>query len=431
MTTGRRDLVAALRERGLVHQVTDEGLGALSAGEEIRAYNGFDPTAPSLHAGSLYPVMVMAHLARAGHRPVALVGGGTGLIGDPGGRDSERPLMDADLARENARAMGRQIGGLLRNAGIEAEVLDNRDWLEGIRLVDFLRDIGKHFTVNWMMAKDSVRTRLEDREGGISFTEFSYMLLQAYDFWRLWKDRGCRLQTGASDQWGNITAGIELIRRRSGGEAFGLTCPLLLAPDGRKFGKSAGNAVWLDPALTSPYRFYQFWMNQEDGQAAALLGPYTLLPLEEVAALRAEAAAAPERRIAQRRLAAEATAFVHGRDAAARAERASRVLFGEGSIRDLDAATLEEVFAEVPGIERPLSTVVGPPTALRDLFTDPALGLLQSSGEFRRALEQGALYLNGERAAGGAIPAEALVEGRLLVLRRGKKDYALVRVTAG
>ncbi|MCK6481587.1 MAG: tyrosine--tRNA ligase [Planctomycetes bacterium] len=431
MTTGRRDLVAALRERGLVHQVTDEGLGALSAGEEIRAYNGFDPTAPSLHAGSLYPVMVMAHLARAGHRPVALVGGGTGLIGDPGGRDSERPLMDADLARENARAMGRQIGGLLRNAGIEAEVLDNRDWLEGIRLVDFLRDIGKHFTVNWMMAKDSVRTRLEDREGGISFTEFSYMLLQAYDFWRLWKDRGCRLQTGASDQWGNITAGIELIRRRSGGEAFGLTCPLLLAPDGRKFGKSAGNAVWLDPALTSPYRFYQFWMNQEDGQAAALLGPYTLLPLEEVAALRAEAAAAPERRIAQRRLAAEATAFVHGRDAAARAERASRVLFGEGSIRDLDAATLEEVFAEVPGIERPFSAVVGPPTALRDLFTDPALGLLQSSGEFRRALEQGALYLNGERAAGGAIPAEALVEGRLLVLRRGKKDYALVRVTAG
>jgi tyrosyl-tRNA synthetase len=284
--------------------------------------------------------------------------------------------------------------------------------------------------VNAMMAKDSVRTRLEDRDQGISFTEFSYMLLQAYDFYRLWKDRGCRLQTGGSDQWGNITAGIELIRRKDGGEAFGLTCPLLLTADGKKFGKSAGNAVWLDPARTSPYRFFQFWMNQDDARAAALLAAFTLLPMEEVAAVRGSAAKAPERRIAQRRLAAEATAFVHGKDAADRAEKASRVLFGEGSIRDLDAASLEEVFAEVPRADAPRSGVVGAPP--KALFVPL---VVKSGSDWKRQIAQGSLYLNEKRldAAGENEPLRAgdLLHGRYVVLRRGKKDYALVRVVEG
>ncbi len=431
--TAPRDLVATLRERGLVHQVTDEALGALSAREGLVLYNGFDPTAPSLHAGSLYPVMILAHAARAGHRPVALIGGGTGLVGDPSGREAERPLADLEQVRAQVEGMGAQIGRLLASSGIGSEVVDNAAWLSRTGLMEFLRDVGKHFSVNAMMAKDSVRARLEDRDQGISFTEFSYMLLQAYDFYRLWKDRGCRLQTGGSDQWGNITAGIDLIRRKEGGEAYGLTCPLLLTPDGKKFGKSAGNAVWLDPAMTSPYRFYQFWMHQEDGAAASLLAPYTFLPMEEIASLRA---APPETRACQRRLAAEVTAFVHGRDAAARAERASRVLFGEGSIRDLDAATLEEVFAEVPGITRPRAAVVGPPAALRELFLAPELKLVPSAGEYWRQVDQGALYVNGERVPKPAerkkdvpVSPESLIEGRILVLRRGKRDYAIVRVT--
>lgn len=438
MSGAPRDLVAALRARGLVHQVTDEALGPLSAREPIRLYNGFDPSAPSLHAGSLYPVMLMVHAARAGHRPVALVGGGTGLVGDPSGRDAERPLAEEERVRENARALGAQIAALLDGAGVEAEVVDNAEWLRDLRLFEFLRDTGKHFTVNWMMAKDSVRARLEDREQGISYTEFSYMLLQAYDFLRLHEDRGCLLQTGASDQWGNITAGIELIRRRTGRQAYGLTCPLLLAPDGRKFGKSVEGAVWLDPARTSPYRFFQFWMNQGDALASALLAAYTFLPMEEVEAVRATAAAEPEKRLAHRRLAVEVTAFVHGREAAARAEGAAGVLFGEGSVRDLDAAALEEVLAEVPSAERTRSALLGSPSALRELFTDPTLGLLPSASAFWRSLDQGALYLNGERLP---PPAEKrrdrplgegdLLEGRLLVLRKGKREYALVRVVGG
>ena len=438
MTAPPRDLLALLRERGLVHQVTDEALGPFSAGEPVTAYIGFDPTAPSLHAGSLYPVMLLAHLARAGHRPVALLGTGTGLIGDPSGREAERPLPEEERVREDARAMGAQITGLLGRAGGDFLVLENREWLGGLRLVEFLRDTGKHFTVNWMMAKDSVRARLEDREQGISFTEFSYMLLQAYDFLRLHEDHGCRLQMGASDQWGNITAGIELIRKKTGGRAFGLTSPLLLTPAGKKFGKSVEGAVWLDPARTSPYRFYQFWMNQEDALASTLLAAFTFLPMEEVAAVRAAAAAAPQKRLAQRRLARETTLFVHGKDAADRAEKASGVLFGEGALRDLDAATLEEVFAEVPGVTLPRSAVLGPPAALREIFTRPDLGLLSSTGDYWRQREQGALYVNGERLLppaekrkDTALDPAALIEGRLLVLRRGKKDYALVRVVAG
>jgi tyrosyl-tRNA synthetase len=366
--------------------------------------------------------MLLAQAARAGHRPIALVGGGTGLIGDPGGRDEERPLIAEEEARANLDLLKGQIARLLEGAG--AEVVDNAEWLRPLRLVDFLRDTGKHFTVNWMMAKESVRARLEDRDRGISYTEFAYMLLQAYDFYRLWRDRGCRLQMGASDQWGNITAGIELIRRRDGGEAFGLTCPLLLTHDGKKFGKSAGNAVWLDGGLTSPYRFFQFWMNQEDALAADLLAAYTFLPMDEVAALRAEAAKSPGARACQRRLAAEVTAFVHGKDAADRAARAARVLFGEGSLRDLDAATLREVFESVPSVKRPKSAAST--DAYAALFCDPALGLCKSKGEFRRMLEQRALTVNDAPLPAETVRAGDLLPGGVLILRKGKKTYGMV-----
>jgi len=429
-----RNLVEVLRRRGLVHQVTDEALGPLSAKEPVTAYNGFDLSAPSLHAGSLYPLMILAHAARCGHRPIFLLGGGTGRIGDPSGREAERPLLGLDEIEANVRGMKAQIERLLGQNGLEVEVLDNAAWLADLDLVGFLRDVGKHFTVNWMMAKESVRARLEDREQGISFTEFSYMLLQAYDFLRLHEDRGCRLQTGGSDQWGNITAGIELIRRRTGVQAFGLTCPLLTTPDGKKFGKSVQGAVWLDAARTSPYRFYQFWMNQGDALASSLLAAFTLLPMEEIEAVRAESAKTPETRLAQRRLAAEATAFVHGREAAARAEGASRVLFGEGSLRDLDAATLEEVFADVPSAAIPRSELVKT-VAFVALFLKT--GLVKSVSEFRRLQGQGALTWNETRikgddpTAGAGVGIESFLHGKFLVLRRGKKDYALVRVVEG
>jgi len=425
MKGARRDLVAMFRERGLFHQVTDEALGPLSAKEPVTAYIGFDPTAPSLHAGSLYPLMLLAQLGRAGHQPIPLLGGGTGLIGDPGGRDEERPLIPLEEARANLESIRAQVRGLLEKAEARPLVLDNAEWLRPLLMVDFLRDVGKHFTVNWMMAKDSVRARLEDRDQGISYTEFAYMLLQAYDFYRLWKDRGCRLQMGASDQWGNITAGIELIRRKDGGEAYGLTCPLLLTPDGKKFGKSAGNAVWLDANLTSPYRFFQFWMNQEDALASTLLAAYTFLPMDEVAALRADAAKAPEKRVVQRRLAREVTEFVHGKDAAARAVKVSGFLFGEVALKDLDEATLAALEGAIPTVTRPALQPIAA------TFSDA--GLVKGSSEFKRLLAQGAIYVNNvavpKDADGKAAPRKSdLLFGKFLVLRRGKKDYALVRV---
>jgi len=430
-----RDLVAALRERGLVHQVTDEVLGPLSARSRIVAYIGFDPSAPSLHAGSLYPVMLLAHLARAGHAAIALLGGGTGRIGDPSGKQSERPLLDAATIERNVRAQRAQIERVFRNAGAPVAVLDNAAWLHDLRLVDFLRDTGKHFTVNWMMAKDSVRARLEDREQGISFTEFSYMLLQAYDYLRLYEDRGCCLQMGGSDQWGNITAGIELIRRVRGDQAFGLTSPLLLDAAGRKFGKSERGAVWLDATATSPYRFFQFWLNQDDARASALLAAYTMLPMDEVNSVRASAAADPEKRIAQRALAKAVTSLVHGADAASRAEAAGRVLFGEGSVRDLDAATIEDVFGEVPSATLPRKALQPPGARMGEVFVRATL--VKSATDFARQAAQGAIYVNGERVPASkkgehpSLSPADLLHDRFIVLRRGKKDYALLRVVEG
>jgi tyrosyl-tRNA synthetase len=429
----RKDLVAALRERGLVYQVTAESLGPLSLREPIGAYIGFDPTAASLHAGSLYPVMILCHLARAGHRPVALVGGGTGLIGDPSGRESERPLLDEAAVRAQVDSQRAQLARLLAAGGVEApEVADNAEWLRGLGLVEFLRDTGKHFTVNSMMARDSVRTRLEDRAQGISFTEFSYMLLQAYDFWRLYATRGVRLQLGGSDQWGNIVGGVELIRRREGAEAFGVTCPLLLAADGRKFGKSAGNAVWLDGAMTPPSDFYQFFINQDDATAATLLGAYTFLPMDEVRALREESKAAPEKRIAQRRVAFEVTRFVHGEAAAREAEAQAARVFRRDGIEGLDADALLARYGGVPTFRFPgdFDAAAGPLTALAAFVRT---GLCKSGSDFRRKLAEGALHLNEVRLPASAVdggdallPSSKAVSGRVLLLRKGKKEFALV-----
>ncbi|MHC4924063.1 MAG: tyrosine--tRNA ligase [Planctomycetota bacterium] len=432
-----RDVVTTLKERGLVHQATSEDLGELSTRETLKGYIGFDPTADSLHAGSLYQVMLLSHLSRAGHRPIALMGGGTGIIGDPSGRSSERTLIDSELLATNLEAMGRQVGGLLENAGADYEIIDNADWLGRESLIDFLRDVGKHFTVNTMMAKESVRARLEDRDQGISYTEFTYMLLQAYDFYRLHEDHGCRLQLGGSDQWGNIVAGIDLIRRRSGKEAFGLTSPLLLNAAGEKFGKSVDGAVWLDAKRTSPWKFHQFWINQPDAEASKLLAAYTFLPMEEVNSLRAEHAEAPHRRLMQQRVAREVTSLVHGSDACDRAENAAAVLFGKGDLRSLDAGTLEEVFADVPGMERTRDQVLRGDGAVRELFTDPGPALCASASDFWRKLKEGSLYVNGDRlpaAERGDEPVlseNELIDGRVAVLRRGKKDHALVRIVEG
>jgi len=438
-----RDLVAALRERGLVHQVTDEALGPLSAKEPITAYIGFDPTADALHAGSLYPVMLLLHAALAGHRPIAVVGGGTGLIGDPSGRDSERPLMDPEHLKANFESLSVQITGLFSSAGLPGActVIDNAAWLGGLNLIEFLRDTGKHFTVNWMMAKDSVRARLEDREQGISYTEFSYMLLQAHDFHHLWKspEFRCRLQMGASDQWGNITAGVELIRKKEGGTAYGLTCPLLLTEDGRKFGKSAGNAVWLERGFTDDFTFYQFWMNLGDPVASHLLAAYTLLPMAEVGEIRAAASRHPESRPCQRRLAYEVTRLVRGDDAAERQEAIAHAFFGEGSVRTLDAATLEEAAQGLPVVDLPRSRMLGAPVfqIAKDALTSPRMLPALSGGEVRRAFEQGGISISGRAIRRGtrpdspeAIAESDLLHGRYLVIRHGRR-YCMVRATGG
>ncbi|HVF13458.1 MAG TPA: tyrosine--tRNA ligase, partial [Acidimicrobiales bacterium] len=332
------DVFAELEWRGMVHQVTDPDLGPRLARQTFTFYIGFDATADSLHVGSLLPLMVTARLQRAGHRPIVLLGGGTTLVGDPSGKDAERPVISpADVAR-NAAGIRAQVE---RIVGAEIDLVDNAEWLTRLTLTDFLRDVGGHFRVNDMIAKDSVRARLE-RDQGISYKEFSYMLLQAYDFLELCRAHGCRLQVGGSDQWGNITAGIELIRRSGEGEAFGMTFPLVTRADGAKFGKSEGGNVWLDAGRTSPYEFFQFWLRVGDADVGRYLRLFTWLERERITGLDESVAQHPERREAQQVLADEVTAMVHGPEAAVAARQAARALYG-GELEDLDERTLLEV----------------------------------------------------------------------------------------
>ena len=423
-------LLDELAWRGMLHQQTDGLAGALAAGV-VRGYCGFDPTAPSLHVGSLVPVMALVHLQRAGHVPVALVGGGTGMIGDPSGKTVERQLHTADVVEANTRALAAQLGRFLDFDGPRAaRMANNADWLGSLGALQFLRDVGKHFTVNYMLQKESVKTRLGS-DGGISFTEFSYMLLQAYDYQELCQRDGVTLQIGGSDQWGNITAGTTLVRKSLGIDAHGLTVPLVTTASGTKFGKSEAGAVWLDAAMTSPYQFFQFWMNADDRDLPSYLRLFTLLPRDEIEALERTAAANPGGRDAQRALARDVTARVHG-DAAARvAEEVSALLFGGADPRSLTAAALEALRLEVPSATVPRAGVAaGDGIGVSALLV--AAGLAASKGAARRLVEQGGVSVNGRRLAADEPQigdSELLVGGRVL-LRKGARDYALVTLSA-
>jgi tyrosyl-tRNA synthetase len=414
-------LLDELAWRGLLYDHTDRLADALAAGP-VTGYCGFDPTADSLHVGSLIPVMGLLHLQQAGHRPVILVGGGTGLIGDPSGKSSERPLQSRDQIAANSAALRKQLERFLDFTGPHAALVrDNADWLGSLVLVDFLRDVGKHFSVNVMLAKDSVKSRLE---AGISFTEFSYMLLQAYDFLELYRRDGVTLQLGGSDQWGNITAGIELIRRTCAAEANGLVLPLVTTASGTKFGKTEAGAVWLDPARTSPYQFYQFWINSDDRDTGRYLRYFTLLPRDAITALDAEMAANPARRDAQQQLAFDVTARVHGEDAARTVAEVSRTLFGGGDPRTLSARALEVLAAEIPYAE--VSRAESFDTL--DLFC--AVRMAPSKGAVRRLLEQGGLSVNGRKlpSTDRTIAAAEALPGGYFLLRKGSRDYALARL---
>lgn len=427
----RQTLLEELAWRGLLYQHTD-GLAELLSGGPISAYCGFDPTAPSLHAGNLVPIMGLLHLQRQGHRPLALVGGATGLIGDPSGRTSERQLNTIETVEENLRGIRSQLERFLDFSGARgARLINNADWLLRVGAIEFMRDVGKHFTVNYMMAKDSVKSRLD---AGISYTEFSYMLLQAYDYLELYRREGVRLQTGASDQWGNITAGAELIRRVDGGEAHGLTHPLLTTSAGAKFGKSAAGAVWLDAKRTSPYKFFQFWVNAEDAEVGKYLRFFTLLTLEEIEALERATSEHPERREAQQVLAADVTARVHGAEAARVATEVSAVLFGGRAATGLSLEALEALREEIPFVEASPAAQQGTESRMADaLELFAAAGLVPSKGAARRLLEQGGLYVNGDRlgTSDRQLGEERLLPGRHLLLRKGAREYALVRVTGG
>jgi tyrosyl-tRNA synthetase len=414
--------------RGLIHQTTDQAVfDRLDAGS-VTLYVGFDPTASSLHLGSLIPLLNMRRLQMAGNAPIALAGGGTGLIGDPSEKAEERPLLTREVLEENVAGIRLQMAHFLDfepSAGkSQAKLLNNADWLTTVGLTDFLRDVGKHFTVNQMIAKESVKSRLERDDVGLSFTEFSYMLLQAYDFLRLYLDQGCTLQLGGSDQWGNITVGAELVRKSAGGSADALTSPLLLRGDGTKFGKSAtGEQIWLDPARTSPFKMYQFLLNSDDIVTPMLLRYFSFLDHEAIRELDELVQVAPQERQAQRTLARDVVTMVHGEGAAIKAERASAALFGE-SIAELDEATLLEVVADAPSSTWSREELLSGVDPI-DLLVGTQLA--KSKGEARRFLDQGGVYLNNVRLDEGAkITVEDALHGRYLVVRRGPRQLHLV-----
>ena len=416
--------------RELLFQHTD-GLAAALRRETVTGYCGFDPTAPSLHVGNLIPVMGLVHLQRAGHRPIALVGGATGMIGDPSGRSSERSLQSLETIAANADGIRNQLARFLDFDGPRgAKLLNNADWLTSLSLLEFLRDTGKHFSVNYMLAKDSVKSRLED---GISFTEFSYMLLQAHDFMELHKREGVTLQIGGSDQWGNITAGLELIRRTSGAEAHAMTFPLITNANGSKFGKSEAGAVWLDPTRTSPYQFYQFWIGADDRDASRFLRFFTLLEREEIEALDQAVRSAPEQRAAQRALANDVTTRVHGADAARVAREVSALLFEKSDPATLSTGALDALRAEMPFATYAPSGESAPASDGVDVYEClTALGFAASRGVAKRLLEQGGVSVNGRKltAAERTLSRDGLLHGRFLLLRKGARDYGLMEIPA-
>ncbi len=416
-----------LRWRGFLESVTSEDLDAFLNAERRTLYVGFDPTADSLHLGSLIPVMALAHAQRHGHRPLVLVGGGTGLIGDPSGKSAERTLLTVEKTRENAEGIRRQLSRFFDLSSEERGLMrNNADWLTGLNLIEFLRDIGKHFSVNEMVKRDAVRLRLTERDHGISYTEFSYMLLQAYDFYHLCRHEDCTIQMGGSDQWGNILSGKELIRRILGRESEGITFPLLTTSTGRKFGKTEEGAVWLSAERTSPYQMYQYWLQTADADVVRYLKLFTFLNRERIAELAAEVEHRPEAREGQRVLAFECTAVVHGPGAAQSAEAASRILFGDWE-QSPSPETLWMLAREVPQAEVTRAELDGQ-LALVDLLVRS--GLAESKGAARKLMEGGGVYLNGvrENQVKRQLSTADVPWAQAMLLRSGKKNYRLVMV---
>ncbi len=413
--------------RRMVADHTDlDALRQAMASAPLAYYIGFDPTAPSLHFGNLVQLLTMRRLQLAGHRPIGLVGGATGLVGDPGGRTSERVLNEREVVAEWVQRIREQVERFLSFEGEHAAtIVNNLDWTGQLSAIDWLRDVGKHFSVNRMLAKEAISARIE--AGGISYTEFSYQIMQALDFLELYRRHGVTLQLGGSDQWGNLTAGVDLIRRVEGAQAHALATPLITRPDGEKFGKSTGSTLWLDPALTTPFAFYQWFLNTDDSVVGTYLRVFSFRSHEEIEGLEASSAARADAREAQRALAFEVTELVHGTDAATRAATASEALFGSGDLGGLDAATLEAAFADLP--RAPLASDNGLPAVL-DLLVQS--GLVESRGQARRVIGEGGAYVNNERVSDpAAVPdRDALLAGRWLLLRRGKRTLAVAEVEA-
>ncbi len=418
-------VIDTLQERGLFEAVTSPDIGRLVE-NPAAVYAGFDPSASSLQIGNYVTIMGLAHFQRAGHKVVALVGGATGLIGDPSGKTNERPMLSAEEVEQNLEGIRENLSRFLdlNDKQAPAVIVNNHDWMKRFTFVEFLRDVGKHFRVGAMLAKESVRARMEG-DRGMSYAEFSYQLIQAYDFLHLYDTEGCRIQIGGSDQWGNITAGTDLIRKLRGVEAYGLTFPILCDSTGRKFGKSEGNAVYLDRRRTSYYQFYQYFLRTADADVIRYLRVLTFVPMDEIAAMEEAMQSAPEERIAQKRLAEELTRAVHGTEGLTIARRASEVLFG-GTLSGLRVDDLLEIFADVPSVEKRLDEVRGRP--LVDVAC--AAGLCRSKGEVRRLMADGGFYVNNQRVTehSATVNDDMLIEGRMVVLRSGRRHFLLVRI---
>jgi len=421
-----------LQWRGLIHDEIP-GTEELLKKEKVTGYIGFDPTADSLHVGNLVPIILLMHFQRHGHTPIAVIGGATGMIGDPSGKSAERNLLDEETLRKNEAGIKKQLMRFLNFSEGEnkALLLNNYDWFKNIGFIDFVRNIGKHITVNYMMAKDSVKKRLkpdEDGKEGMSFTEFTYQLMQGYDFLHLYRTHDCRLQMGGSDQWGNITTGTELIRRIEGGKAYALTVPLITKSDGTKFGKTESGNVWLDPERTSPYKFYQYWINVSDEDAENYIKIFTFLDKEIIEKLIDEHRQAPHLRILQRKLAEEVTRMVHGQEALDKAVEASRILFGKNvteALKNLDERTLLEVFEGVPSGEMPRQKL-DEGLEIQRALTEP--GFLPSGNEARRALKENSISVNKQKVnADYVITPEDLIRDKYVLLQRGKKKYFLLK----
>lgn len=420
-----KNVIQELIDRGFIdEQITNIEDIQNKVKEPISCYAGFDPTAKSLHIGSLMPIIGLMHFQKTGHRPIIVVGGATGKIGDPSGKTTERELLSNEQINENKEQIKLQLSKFLDFEKERALVLDNSDWIENCKLIDFLRDIGKYFTVNRMISHESVKTRMENREHGISYTEFSYMLLQAYDFLNLYDNYNCILQLGGSDQWGNIVEGISLIRRLRGKETYGITFPLLTTSDGRKFGKTESGTIWLDSNLTSPYRFYQYWINADDRDAIRFLYLFTFIEKEKIQELHNLLKICPEKREAQKALAFEVTKLVHGEKNAYDAKKASEILFaGTADVKDLEEGILTDIFSDVPSYEMNIEgqNVV-------DVAISSNMG--KSKSEIRRKINEGGFYINNVKISSErSIGKEDLIHGKYLLLRKGKKDYVFIKHT--